>query len=134
MIEMNRISALLHKMNFFARQRRAVKYTHKFVITAKDTKKQGNQQVSNDKDPITNATKVLEGFDPVNNVVDRRLLFEVTGMRLHSDEFQDGESSESDQGDELLPIDYAFMERFDNQEDDDDDTGQKENLTTTLNP
>ena len=88
MIEMNRISALLHKMNFFARQRRAVKYTHKFVITAKDTKKQGNQQVSNDKDPITNATKVLEGFDPVNNVVDRRLLFEVTGMRLHSDEFR----------------------------------------------
>ena len=77
---------------------------------------------------------MLEGFDPVNNVVDRRLLFEVTGMRLHSDEFQDGESSESDQGDELLPIDYAFMERFDNQEDDDDDTGQKENLTTTLNP
>ena len=30
---MNRISRLLHKMNFLARQRRAVKYSYKYVIS-----------------------------------------------------------------------------------------------------
>ena len=77
---------------------------------------------------------MLEGFDPIENEIDRRLLFEVTGMRLRNNEFH-GESSSDSQKDEdseeLLPIDYAFMERFDDEE---DDTGQQENLTTTLNP
>ena len=36
---MNRISRLLHKMNFLDRQRRAVKYSRKYVISVEDTEK-----------------------------------------------------------------------------------------------
>ena len=63
----------------------------------------------------------MEGFDPKNNAQDRRMLFEVTGMRLFRDEFQQEDSSDSDEEfnfEELLPSDYAMMDRFN---DDDDD-------------
>ena len=57
--------------------------------------------------------KVLNGFDPGQNEHDRRMLFEVTGMRLFRDEFQDEDSSdlEGDEGyEELLPsFDDAAM-------------------------
>ena len=137
-IEMNRISRLLHKINFLTRQRRAVQYTHKFVITAQDVKrataKKDKNQDSNVKKPETNSTKVLEGFDPINNEMDRLMLFEVTGMRLRNNEFQDDSSSDSENNtasEELLPIDYAFMERFSDEE---DDSGQQANLTPSINP
>ena len=54
---------------------------------------------------------MIEGFDPLNNEQDRRVLYEITGMSIYRDEFKDGYSSDS-QGDDkepLLPIDYAFM-------------------------
>ena len=35
-IEMNRISRLLHKTFFFARQRRAINHSHKYVIADRD--------------------------------------------------------------------------------------------------
>ena len=115
-------------MNFLSRQRRAVKYSHKYVITHNDTKRDDEEkdkhQDTFDIDPNADVAKLLEGFDPINNQQDRRILFEVTGMRLHNDEFQ-GDSSDDSELDEtsqeLLPIDYAFMERF---YDGDDDTGQ----------
>ena len=49
------------------------------------------------------------------------MLYEVTGMRLFRREFF-GESSSSDSEndeapEELQPIEYAFMERFDEEED-----------------
>ena len=62
------------------------------------------------------------------------MLFEVTGMRLRSNEFQDDSSSDSDKdepSEKLLPIDYAFMERF--SDDEEDDTGQQANLNIALN-
>ena len=131
---MNRISRLLHKMNFLARQRRAVKYSHKYVITVNDTKRASKP--SSDEESKADATKkVLEGFDPLNNEMDRRMMFEVTGMRLRNNEFQDdsssGSSNDDEAAEELLPIDYAFMERFDDVE---DDTGTHVNLTYALNP
>jgi len=47
---------------------------------------------------------VVDGFDPLTSVEDRRILFEVTGMRLYRDEFRDQNSSdesdeEEDEGD-----------------------------------
>lgn len=38
-IEMNRISRLLHKMNLLQRQRHAIDYSHKYVVTDKDIQK-----------------------------------------------------------------------------------------------
>ena len=40
------------------------------------------------------------------------MLYEVTGMRLRPDEFQDEDSSDSCEDEELLPSDFVFMERF----------------------
>jgi len=37
----------------------------------------------------TQAEQVLNGFDPENNVQDRRILYEVTGMRIFGQEFRD---------------------------------------------
>ena len=41
---MNRISRLLHKMNLLSRQRRAVKYSHKYVVTEKDTRRAADEK------------------------------------------------------------------------------------------
>ena len=70
MIEVNRLSHFLHKMNFLHRQRSALDYGKKFVITDRDLKKAsgakshdsyGNaQSYSEDR-----AALVLEGFDPM---------------------------------------------------------------------
>ena len=46
---MNRISRLLHKMNFLARQRKAVKYSHKYVVTLKAANRAA---AADDKPPI----------------------------------------------------------------------------------
>ena len=49
----------------------------------------------------------------MNNQQDRRMLYEVTGMRLNDSEFKDESSSDSHEDQEaILDIDYAFMERF----------------------
>jgi len=39
---------------------------------------------------------ILEGFDPENDKMDRRILYEVTGLSLIKDEFLDEDSSDSD--------------------------------------
>lgn len=72
----------------------------------------------------------MEGFDPDNNEQDRRMLYEVTGMRLNRDEFLDEDSQDScgdEDGEELLPSDFVFMDRYDEEENDG-------NINTSLNP
>ena len=56
---------------------------------------------------------VIDGFDPENNAQDRRLLYEVTGMRLNLDEFRDNFSSgsnESEQEDNSHSHSYFDLE------------------------
>ena len=43
-IEMNRISRLLHKVHFLPRQRYAVDFSHKFVIADKDLATEGRSK------------------------------------------------------------------------------------------
>ena len=92
---------------------RAINYSHKYVITDRDLnraknadsdKKEGLAQVVADEE-------LLDGFDPSRIETDRRILYEVTGMRLNRDEFRAEGSSSSgeDDLDEPLPFDYAFM-------------------------
>lgn len=38
----------------------------------------------------------MTGFDPQNNLFDRRVLFEVTGQSLHPDEFLDEDCSDEE--------------------------------------
>ena len=108
---MNRISRLLHKINFLSRQRHALDYSHKYVITNRDLSR-ATAVAAADKfasferrrkrqallvrpavDVQAQKDQVLRDFDPAMNENDRRILFEVTGMRLDKDDFRDGESS-----------------------------------------
>ena len=98
-IEMNRLSRLLHKTFMLSRQRRAVKHAHKFVIADQDLASAARtdpfeQAASADLEAV--AQKILAGFDPESDKMDRRLLYEITGLRLATDEFRDDDSSNSD--------------------------------------
>ena len=88
LIEMNRIARLLHKSVFLTRQQLAIKFSHKYVISNKDTRV---AKAVSKKPKVAQADKtvekVLNGFDPARNDQDRRILFEVTGMRLDKDDF-----------------------------------------------
>ena len=127
---MNRVSLLLQKSYFNTRQRHAINFTHKFMISDKDVRR----AAANDgQEPPGNeqfVAKVLDGFDPKQNVQDRRTLFEVTGMRLIKGEFQNEDDSSDSEGDEeeLLPIDYAIMERFEDEEEGEEGPSQTYSL------
>ena len=88
---MNRVNKLLHKVNFLPRQVRAINYGHKFVISNRDIVKakradfEKKQKVSS----LMTEQELLDGFDPLSCETDRRILHEVTGMRLFNDEFRD---------------------------------------------
>ena len=55
--------------------------------------------------------QVIEGFDLLNNEQDRRILYEVLGLRIYRDEFRDEESSDSlgEDTDPLTALDLALM-------------------------
>ena len=110
----NCVSRLIHKANFLSRQRKAINYCHKYVITDLDVVKDAiaaKKEQSKKEDQAVQAQILVEGFDVMKNEQDRRILYEVLGMRIYRDEFMDEDSSDS-QGEDrepLLPIDYAFM-------------------------
>ena len=114
---MNRISRLLHKTYLLSRQRRAVNHAHRYVIYDEDLNASENKDPfarGELDDPDVHAQKILEGFDPENDKMDRRILFEVTGLTFLRDEFLDEDSSDSEG--ELLsnentradPLKFAF--------------------------
>ena len=84
-------------------------------------------------------TKILSGFDLGNNEQDRRMLFEVTGMRIFRDEFLEMDSSDSEgdeEQEELLPSDFVMMNRFidDSSDSQDEKKGYAAAQTYALNP
>lgn len=42
------------------------------------------------------AEQLIVGFDPENSAIDRRILFEITGIRHSPDDFQDSSSEDND--------------------------------------
>ena len=111
---------MLHRINFIKRQRTALNYSYKYVITDHDVAQAlgGNQREAEEPTAEKKIETVLSGFDPGSDLTDRRLLYEVTGIRLYKEEFNDHDSSSSASSDEerdagknqqLLDIDYAMM-------------------------
>ena len=111
---------MLQRFNFLKRQRTALDYSHRYVIADHEVAKAQQEVQTEAEEPTAEEriAKVLEGFDPVNDPMDRLVLFEVTGARLYKDEFKDRNSTSSassdderDQGSnqQLLDIDYAMM-------------------------
>ena len=96
MIEMNRITRILYKASLLTRQRDAIRYGSKYVISDRDLQKADQakpDQASKLSDTLAE-TKLLDGFDPLENNQDRRILYEVTGLRLFENEFRDFDSSD----------------------------------------
>ena len=96
LIEMNRVSRLLHKARFMPRQRRAIAFFQRYIISEKDL----DQQEGLDRQRATTILtddpyldELMSGFDPRNDLFDRRLYFEVTGNSLIPGEFLDNDSS-----------------------------------------
>ena len=89
-IEMNRVNKLLHKVNFLPRQVRAINYGHKFVISNRDIVKAERADFDKKQklSSLMTEHELLDGFDPLSCETDRRILHEVTGMRLFNDEFR----------------------------------------------
>ena len=91
------------------------------MISDKDARSAA-KKVAEPKETDDEVPKVLSGFDPENNVQDRRTLFEVTGMRIFRDEFLEEDSSDSEwdeEQEELHPSDFGMMDRFIDEEEDD---------------
>lgn len=101
---MNRINSLIHKSIFMSRQRKAINYGKRFVISdrqleeaqRKSRSRKNSKTSSRDREgrmllpdeknymnlAATNIDKILDDFDPNTNEQDRRILYEVTGMRM----------------------------------------------------
>ena len=97
----------MFKAKFLARQRRTVAYSHKFIIANRDLAKahKAKKEKFEKKEEVQDICKVIDGFNPETNDNDRRLLYEVTGLRLYQDEYIDEDSSASDD-ESMLPEGY----------------------------
>ena len=102
LIEMNRVTRLLLKARFSSRQRPVISFSHKYVITAEDLylrersepKKSKSRRTEEESKELINI--FLDGFDTVENEMDRRIYYETTGIELIEGEFSDLETSDEE--------------------------------------
>ena len=91
MIAQNRVTRLIHLLTLKERQRRTVSYSQRYCVSERDILEGGDEtgdvigyseqrlvadKLKEDKEEL------FEGFDPYTNNWDRRLLFEVTGLKI----------------------------------------------------
>ena len=98
MLKLNRISMLFHKLHLLPRQRKVVDFSRRYVIADADVQKAIPEEMWQKEQNIEGA---MFGFDPHNDITDRRLLFDVAGIRLNDTEFRDGSSDEEVEGDDV---------------------------------
>ncbi len=75
----------------------AMKHAHKFVINDQDIIEKPERGDAPDEGTGAVIEKLLNNFEPETDPLDRRLLYEVTKMRLNEDEFRGEDSSDSSQ-------------------------------------
>ena len=93
---------MLQSIKILKRQRIALDFSHKYVISDHEVSK-AQQELQTETEDTTAEEKIekfLEGFDPVNVPMDRLMLYLVTGIRLYMDEFNDQDSSSSANSDD----------------------------------
>ena len=107
LIEMNRVTRLLHKTSMLTRQRSTVDFSENYVISDNEltrlNAKQNRPYVGKSSWTVD---EVMDGFDPEHNDWDRRLLFEITGIQLNPGEFRD--ISDDDDDDDIVKFGKAF--------------------------
>lgn len=106
---MNRITRFLHKLRFKARQRRAVSFFSKYLLTEKDVDDAQNAASGAGDAAVEEVLnypiqKLYEEFEPERDPWDKRLLYEVTGLRLNEQDYR-GDDTSSDEDAILLTQD-----------------------------
>ncbi len=105
---MNRITRMIHKVSFVARQRKSFDYFNKYVVTDRDIKvadlKKKKKKTRDLAKKVDSSELLVDGFDPEHSQTDRRILYEVTGLRLIDDEFMDEDSSDAEPSFDLSAV------------------------------
>jgi len=65
LIEMNRVSRFLHKATFLTRQRLAINYSHKYVISDTDLRRASRSKSEQNPAKDDMVKNVIEEFDPI---------------------------------------------------------------------
>ena len=89
----NRISYIANKSKFKSTQRLTVNYSRKFIISDLDMRATRDEAAVI---KIDSKEWVIEEFDPEENETDRRLLYQITGLRFNEDDFIDSASEISE--------------------------------------
>ncbi len=88
---------MIHKASFNARQRKSFDYFNKYVVTDRDIKiadlKKKEKKKRDLAKKVDTTELLVDGFDPEHSQTDRRILYEVTRLRLIDDEFKDDDDS-----------------------------------------
>ena len=97
MLALNRVTRVMHKLLFKARQRRTVGFFRRYVLTENDIDPDINPDEAVPNEPLSvPLEKLWDGFDPESDFWDRRLLYEVTGARLDETEFRGDDTSDDE--------------------------------------
>ena len=67
------------------RQRKAVQYFLKYLIEDHEVARGRGALGAHDM----SAEQLIDGFDPLNDKIDRRVLYEITGRKLNQDDYWD---------------------------------------------
>ena len=81
------MTKLFLRERYTARQRDTVPFSRKYLITEDELYRRQKDFTETHK--VVGPEWLLDGFDPANDEDDRRLLYEVTGLRLEDSEFRD---------------------------------------------
>ena len=108
LIEMNRVTRLLHKVRFQERHKRILCYSHRYVISSEDISQKeysatladsstAEKKSAAEAEMASVIDDLLQDFDNVEDInqTNRQIYFEVTGKQLVEDEFS-GTSDEED--------------------------------------
>ena len=117
MITLNRVSQLMSKVIFVSRQRHAVNFSRRFVISDKDIQAASHTPAVIPE--VIRQAAFVEELDPEGNKIDRRLLYQITGLQLHKDEINDSASelSENSDSDDEVGMQDAFGQALTSPED-----------------
>ena len=154
---MNRITKMIQKLLFTARQRRTVPYSRKYTLNDLDIAPTSATAISPDEkttatsDEKYELKQLWENLDPESDAWDRRLLYEVTGIADFgfNDKYEDTSDEERilDQrasvtqldmgrksGSEVRELKELLIKKMDHQDDDDPDgKEQEQSLISRIN-
>ena len=74
------------------RQRKAVQYFLKYLIEDHEATAERRSLGAHDM----SAEQLIDGFDPLADKIDRRILYEITGRKLNPDDYWDDSDQDPD--------------------------------------